>query len=47
MRYLEAHQKPLIDLTVMDEDDWRAEIEEEIARLNETITMMLFYRRVA
>lgn len=46
MRYLEAHQKPLIDLTAFDQDDWREDMEAEIARLNDMIITLLYRRTV-
>lgn len=44
MRYLEAHQKPLLDLTA--QNDWREDMEAEIARLNDIIVTLLYWRAV-
>lgn len=41
MNWLPQHKKPLIDLTAIDEADWREEMEEEICRLNALVSRML------
>lgn len=41
MNLIPNHKKPLIDLTVIDDADWRDEIEQEIERLNIMISHLL------
>lgn len=41
MNLIPTHKKPLIDLTAIDEADWRDEMEAEIERLNAMITRLL------
>lgn len=41
MHTIPAKQKPLIDLTAFDQNDWREDMEAEIERLNDMITHLL------
>lgn len=41
MNFIPQHKKPLIDLTAIDEADWRDEMEQEIERLNAMISRLL------
>lgn len=41
MHTLPAKDKPLIDLTASDQNDWRADMEAEIERLNQMITHLM------
>lgn len=42
MHTIPAKNKPLIDLTAFDQDDWREDIEREIERLNDMITRLMY-----
>lgn len=43
MRYIQANQKPLIDMTKEDDSNRIDEMEAEVERLNEVVTT-LFYK---
>lgn len=44
MNWIPQHKKPLIDLTA--QNDWREDMEAEIARLNDIIVTLLYRRTV-